>query len=302
MPGILYRPATRRVFLQHSSKAIAAAFLVSPFRAFAGAPARSDRALHLALISDTHVAADPKNEFRKFLPWENLKRVVSQVAETSPDAVIHDGDVARLEGKLEDYQAVEQLLSPLAEKYPLFLGLGNHDDRENFLKVFPPDAKVDQKVAAKHVQVFEHPVLRVIQLDSLLYVNKVAGLLGKAQREWLDRYLARCDMRPTVVFVHHTLGEGDGELLDAEALFRIVQPYQKVKAIIYGHSHEYAYAEHQGIHLVNLPAVGYNFADREPVGWVDAHFNPAGVDLTLKAFGGNRAKDGQTTSLLWRGA
>jgi 3',5'-cyclic AMP phosphodiesterase CpdA len=131
-------------------------------------------------------------------------------------------------------------------------------------------------------------------------VNQVAGLLGKAQREWLDRYLAAADPRPTVLFVHHTLGDGDGELLDADALFRIVRPYAKVKAIFYGHSHQYSFREERGIHLVNLPAVGYNFNDKEPVGWVDASFSPKGVELTLRAFAGNREQDGATTSLAWR--
>jgi hypothetical protein len=51
--------------------------------------------------------------------------------------------------------------------------------------------------------------------------------------------------------------------------------------------------------LVNLPAVGYNFRDEEPVGWVEARFHSKGADLKLRALAGNRADDGKVTSLPW---
>jgi Icc protein len=112
--------------------------------------------------------------------------------------------------------------------------------------------------------------------------------------------LEKSDRRATVIFVHHTLGNGDGDLLDIERLYQVIRPHKKVKAIFYGHSHEYAFSREQGIHLINLPAVGYNFSDKEPVGWVDARFTAEGVDLTLKAFAGNRNGDGKVTSLIWQ--
>ena len=291
---------TRRSFIGNSVKVIGACALVSQASDSVWAAPPSQETLRLAFLSDTHVAADPKFENRKFFPAENLKVAVSQTIAARPQAVFHTGDVARVTGEVEDYQAVKNLLGPLSEQCPTYVGLGNHDNRENFLKVFTPASEARQKVTERLVLVVEYPALRVILLDSILYVNRVAGLLGKAQRTWLDQYLASCDTRPTVLLVHHTLGDQDGELLDVEALYRIVQPYRKVKAIIYGHSHEYAFGEHHGIHLVNLPAVGYNFGDKAPVGWVDARFSPEGVELTLRAFGGNRDSDGKTTSLAWR--
>jgi Icc protein len=300
MPGIYYRPVHRREFLARSAKALAAGALAGNWLASHPGAAGTDDLFHLALLSDTHVAADPTNENRKFRPTDNLKLVVSQILEAHPQAALLNGDAARLTGEVEDYKAVHTLLAPIADQCPIYLSLGNHDNRENFSKVFPAPADLAQKVSEKHVLVVDQPLVRVLVLDSLLYVNKVPGLLGKAQRDWLDKFLAKSDGRPTVLFVHHTLGENDGELLDAEALFRIVRPYAKVKAIFYGHSHEYSYRQHHGIHLVNLPAVGYNFSDKEPVGWVDARFSARGAELTLKAFGGNRAQDGQTTAITWR--
>ncbi len=116
----------------------------------------------------------------------------------------------------------------------------------------------------------EPAVVRLILLDSLAFPHYVPGLLGKQQREWLDSYLTAPSTIPTLLFVHHTLDDGDQALLDFEKLLSIAQKHRQVKAIFYGHSHIYKSDTVQGLHLVNLPAVGYNFRDSAPVGWVQA--------------------------------
>jgi hypothetical protein len=103
-----------------------------------------------------------------------------------------------------------------------------------------------------------------------------------------------------VIFVHHTLDDQDGSLLDSDRLFSIVKPHRKVKAILYGHSHVYRFDTVDGIHLINLPAIGYNFGDTEPVGWVAAHLTAQGGEFKLSAIGGNLERNGKTTSLRWR--
>ncbi len=290
----------RRQFLAGVSKTAVALAMASRVKAAFEEGSISSQSVHLALMSDTHTPADPTTENRKFRPWENLKTVAAQINEARPEAVILNGDAARLTGELDDYAALKQLLGPLAAQAPVYIGMGNHDKRENFLKTFKDSAVANQKVAGKWVLLLERPALRLILLDSLLYSNQVAGLLGKAQRQWLEKFLADSDARPTVLFVHHTLGDGDGDLLDVERLFRLLAPHKKVKAIFYGHSHEFSIRQNEGLHLINIPAVGYNFTDREPVGWIDARFSAKGVELVLKAIGGNREKHNERTSLTWQ--
>ncbi|MGB2806641.1 MAG: metallophosphoesterase, partial [Sedimentisphaerales bacterium] len=210
------------------------------------------------------------------------------------------GDLARLEGKLGDYANLKKLLKPVAQKTPVLMALGNHDNRENFLRIFNTIAGEKQPAASKHVVVFNKPPVRLIILDSLFYVNKVPGLLGRAQRRWLEDYLRKCDDTPTILCFHHSLGDGDGDLLDVPRLFDLVKSIRKVKAILYGHSHEYRYSEFEGIHLINLPATGYNFSDTEPLGWVEARLTAKGGDFTLHVVAGNKDKDGSVKKLVWR--
>src|SRR4030095_1864967 len=242
MPGIFHQPVNRREFLGPSARALALLALSKRAGALGQEATTAGKQVHWALLSDTHVAADSKNEYRKFLPWQNLRTVVPQVIESRPEAIVLNGDAARLTGELADYEAVKQLLAPLAERAPVYIGLGNHDDRDNFFKVFDHPSGNRQKITGKHVLVIERPFMRLILLDSLFYVNKAAGLLGKTQREWLARYLEASDVRPIVVFVHHTLGDGDGDLLDVDWFFRLTRAHKSVKAIIYGHSHKYAFS------------------------------------------------------------
>jgi 3',5'-cyclic AMP phosphodiesterase CpdA len=296
MPGIFYRPLPRRSFLRFS--ALGAAAIATGYHSI-HAGASSDDEFHLALLSDTHIPAEPPNGHRGFDPTANLRQVIPGVVEAKPAGIIINGDAARLEGKPGDYAALKQILEPAAAVSPIFIGLGNHDDRDEFREVFPPAASHAQAINGKHVLVVEHPVVRVLVLDSLLYVNKSAGLLGLNQRNWLAGYLPDRADRPIVLFVHHTLKDGDGDLLDVERLFELLKPHPQVKAVFYGHSHVWETGQRDRVQLINLPAVGYNFRDQDPVGWVDARFRKDQVSLTLHAIAGNRTDDGRQFTVRW---
>jgi 3',5'-cyclic AMP phosphodiesterase CpdA len=298
MPGLFYEPIDRKSFLGGAARMACAGALTQVAPAALAVDGAADQA-HIALLSDTHIPADSNNAYRGFQPVANLRQVIPQLVAARPEAVIINGDAARLKGTRDDYAALKTLLAPVATQAPIYIGLGNHDDRRNFFGIFSDAGTQDAPVSGKHVAIFERGPIRFVVLDSLLYVDKVAGLLGKAQRSWLAEFLETSDDRPHVLFVHHTLGDGDGDLLDVDRLFAIIGKHRKVKALFYGHSHRYAQERRGHIHLINLPAVGYNFNDTQPVGWIDARFSREGCAMVLHAIGGNRDGDGETTSISW---
>ena len=51
--------------------------------------------------------------------------------------------------------------------------------------------------------------------------------------------------------------------------------------------------------VINLPAIGYNFSDEQPVAWVDASFHESGVAMTLRTVAGNQNNNGKTTEVSW---
>ncbi len=278
------------------------AFSLSAFGAGASLLRSASPEMHWALLSDTHIPADPANAYRGFQPVANLKRIVPEIVAAKPQGALICGDVARLEGLPGDYEAIRNILKPVSDAMPLAMALGNHDHRQNFVAAFGGAQAGAQALKNRHVLVVEGPAVRLIVLDSLVEANSTPGFLGKAQRTWLAEYLKASSDLPTLLFVHHTLSDDDGALLDAPRLLDTVRQVRKVKAIFYGHSHNYAYDQWEGIHLVNLPAVGYNFRDSEPVGWVEARLRSEGAALTLRAFGGNQEKNGKSVDLKWRSA
>ena len=297
MPISLDPTMSRRRFIQTTIAAGTGHFLARRGLA-AGEPASAGG--HWVFAADTHVPEDPRNEYRGFRPYDNFKTVVAQFQEARPQGVIIAGDSARLEGTPGDYANVRDLIEPLRSTTPVHICLGNHDDRRNFLAALEDLPGERQPVEGKYVNVVHTNGVRFVLLDSLLYVNRVAGLLGKNQRIWLAQYLKEIDDRPTLLFFHHTLGYEDGDLLDMDRMLAIVRPHKKIKALVFGHSHVYQYDTEAGIHLINLPATGYNFSDDDAVGWVEANVTTEGAELTLHAIGGNTEKDGETTSLAWK--
>ena len=250
-----------------------------------------------AFLSDTHVASDPDNRYRGFYPYRNLQEVTAQIADDLPDGLVITGDLARLRGQAGAYENVRSLLAPVADQRPICLGLGNHDDRDDFLSAFEDSYGGGMTVGHRYVVAENLGPVRLIVLDTLLYINWNPGMLGRGQCAWLQAFLQMCDDTPTILFFHHTPGK---DLLDTRRLFDIIGPMAKVKAIVYGHSHRYRFSEEQGIHLINLPATGYNMSDREPVGWVEARLTTQGGEFRLHAIGGNRENDGRVERLRWR--
>lgn len=299
MAAIFHNPINRRSFIKTSLAAMGAMVTIGVGEGL-GADKNEKAMTRWAFLSDTHAPADVENNYRGFYPYQNLQKVAADIASASPDAAAITGDLARLTGQPGDYANLKTLLSPIAEKTPVFLALGNHDNRQNFSKVFTESSGEKQPVEGKHVIVVKDGPIRVITLDSLLYTDKVPGLLGQAQRQWLEDYLKKCDDTPTILCFHHTLKDGDGDLLDVPRLFRLIKPIRKVKAILYGHSHVYEFSTFKGIHMINLPAVGYNFSDSDPVGWVEANLTAKGGKFTLHALAGNTDDDGSVQRLTWR--
>jgi len=294
-------PPSRRDFLRTLALSAGAALAsgCARFRLPGRRPAKVSR---WALLADTHVSRDPNDQQRGFRINDNCQTVVEQIVEASPEGAVIIGDLARAEGRVDDYRVLQQLIEPMISRMPVALVLGNHDHRDNFFKLFPERIGKPVAVKGKHTFIVEWNDLRFLMLDSLFVVNATAGLLGKTQRQWLERFLDQSDRRPTFLFVHHTLSDEDGALLDTDRFSQIVVPRKQVKAVFYGHTHNYKYDRIKGgLHLINVPAVAYSFRDSEPLGWVDARLTAEGGEFTLRSFASNTSLDGRTTTLDWRG-
>jgi len=196
-------------------------FLKSAAGALSLASARADTSVaRVALLSDTHIAADKNDTYRGFNPFSNLTTVVGQVAQQPFDLAVVNGDLARLTGEVADYGQFASLMKPIVEKTPTLLTMGNHDGREHAEGALTWKGGTVQPVAKKWVTTVEAGPVSLVFLDSLLATNVTPGQLGKAQRTWLANYLDGNASKKIVVFVHHQPDPNDdGALVDAEAFY-----------------------------------------------------------------------------------
>lgn len=290
-------PLTRRDWIQKSLTASFAACAPGWLAAAEKGPET------WVLFSDSHIAADAALQARGITMAENLKRCVNQALalKQKPFGVIVNGDCVYLEGLKEDYATFGELIAPLREaSLPVHCTLGNHDDRKNFMAAFtgPEDVR---PVEGKHVKVLSSATLNWVLLDSLDQTNHTPGLLGETQLGWLDRTLRDLPNKPTVVICHHQYQEVVPEgkkisgLLDGEALFKVLGGHKKVRAYVYGHTHTWEHKQHEatGIHLVNLPPVGYVFDAKRPSGWVLARVEGENLEFELRSLNPNHEEHRQ---------
>lgn len=235
-------------------------------------------ALRWALLADTHVSRDPKTGSGGVKTADSVAQAVEQVQASGVEGTIINGDVAWLEGLVEDYAAAEQLLGSLANHGPLITLPGNHDARGELCKVFS-DPRMDE-LALKVVTVVDAGVLRLVCLDSLWRTDVVTGRLDTAQLTWLDSWLVAHANKPVALFVHHPLNDQQNGLLDAPELLGVLGKHKAAKAVFTAHDHVFSHREQDGLLVVTQPAVGFPFEATVLHGWLEAEFTANGVCLT----------------------
>lgn len=308
-------PISRRRFVAGSLAALGVSVLPR-MRAFALDAGKADPN-RFALLSDTHIAADPATLGRKINMTDQLRQVVAEVLKLSPAPanVLLNGDFAFNTGESADYASGVKLLEPLRKAgMPIHIGLGNHDNRERFLAAVPDEAKRPAPLKdTKHVMVLQTPRANWLILDSLDVTNKTPGLLGGDQLAWLAKTLDANTDKVNLVMVHHnpnppaqTTTQDKSKLpagiIDTAALFDVLSPRKQAKALIYGHSHRWSHEKRDdGLHLVNLPTTAYVFSPEQPSAWTDARLEENGATFELHTLDPKHAWAGQKFELTWRG-
>lgn len=293
-------PLTRRRFLGSVAVAVA-----SP-----GFAKTAETDPHrIALLTDPHIGEKPDTLSRDCNMHDRLKQVAGELTKLDPKpaCVVIDGDLAYQTGTAAEYELFAKLVEPVREAgLPLHLGLGNHDHFGRFAEGLARLRPKDKPVDGKQVLVVELERANLVVLDSYDPKNTVGGLLGPAQLKWLVPALDARKDKPTVVFVHHPLqlepdkgGRYNG-IADSKEFWPLLKDRPWVKAFVFGHTHTWKLAEKDGVHLINLPAIGYPFAKPEVTGWVDAHLVPNGIKLEVRSIDPKHAKHGEKAELTWR--
>jgi len=297
-------PITRRRFIKG---AFAGAAAMSLPRFAWSSPASNVDPDRLVLLSDIHIHASKTTDSHGINMWNNLQSVCDQVLRLDPvpAAVLVNGDCAFNNGHADDYKTFVEGVSRLREAgLPLHLGVGNHDDRDNFWKAVPSDVTREPLMEHRQVLMLPLPNADWYMLDSLDQTAHTPGILGPEQIAWLARSLDKAPNRPAVVMVHHQPNTEEekkiGGLTDTQAFLDVVLPRRQVKAIVFGHTHVWRHFVHEKLHFINLPTTAYVFHHEQPAGWVDAHLGTTELRLQLNALDPTHPQHKELLTFPWR--
>lgn len=258
---------------------------------------------HWVFLSDTHIPGNPNEERHGYNPVKNFIAVRDAVLKLGhkPKGVIVTGDFAFLQGAAEDYRQIVTQVAPYSQNgIPVHVAFGNHDNIDNFYAAFSDLKKEALPVVNKHVAVLETPNVNLFLLDSLYNTNFTSGFLGLEQLRWLNRELNARKDKPALLFAHHNLDNKAGTLMDREEFWDVVKAAKQVKAYIYGHTHVYRQEIKDDVHLINLPALGWEFASgKQPLGWSDVEISGSGIQLTLHTLPSSRSDNGDVRKFEW---
>ena len=193
-------------------------------------------------------------------------------------------------------------LQPLRKAgVPVHMAMGNHDQRANFWKAFSPAEGAKMLVDQRQVSIVPSPRANWFVLDSLDVTNKTPGVCGEKQLAWLSQALDQHAEKPAIVMVHHNPDEREqpSGLVDTAALYAALESRKHVKALFFGHTHNWSVTERKGLHLINLPPTAYVFGEGKPNGWVDVQLLEGGMKLQLHCLDANHALHKKTHDLRW---
>ena len=293
-------PISRRQFITRSLAGLTGALIAT--RLTNARPAPDPH--RFALLADPHINAKLEARDRNANMAGNLTRVVGEVTglNSLPTAVFIVGDLAHQTGEIADYEAFAALLDPVrGAGLPVHLALGNHDHRTRFLLALPPS---QPPVVNRCVAVVRAERANFFILDSLDRTNSVPGRCGESQLHWLTAALDTHPDKPALAIVHHQPDEYYPEkttgLVDAHELLEVLRSHRQVKALIFGHTHDWRVTRQNGLHLINLPPVSYIFTAGRPTGWLDLQLEQNGARLELHASDSTHPEHRQPLLLSWR--
>jgi Icc protein len=200
--------------------------------------------LLIAQVTDIHLGFDPGNadEFNR----QRLDAALAALTRMTPqpDLLLATGDLVD-RGDAESYARVREAFADLP--FPVVYAMGNHDDRANFVSVFPEygDGGFVQYTR-------DHDGLRLVVVDTLEDGRHGGGFCAE-RRAWLSATLAAAPDTPTLIVMHHPPVETGIEWMNTDPreewvanFAAAIAGHDQVRGVICGHLHRSIVAPWEG--------------------------------------------------------
>jgi len=215
-------------------------------------------------MSDTHLfAKNYVSEGKEYNANDLFEASIDKIIQKHNDAqfLLISGDLVD-DGSVESYEHFKNIIENKWDK-PVYLCLGNHDNRENFNKVF---LNSDTDKPYCYSQILPGGEACLITLDTGRF-NRRMGNIDDEQLSWLKSELGKTTL-PIILMLHHPpfmgidLEKFKFQLNNSAELYDIIK-VSNIAAVCAGHLHgAYSYKwEDSPVSIVESSAFGLNFTE-----------------------------------------
>lgn len=216
--------------------------------------------LQVVQLSDTHLFSNPDQELLGLATLDSFTAVLKSLHQLQPhpDVLLLTGDLSQDETQ-QSYEHLRDLIEPLS--IPTYWLPGNHDQYPLMEKILDGGWLSAQKV-------FQRGGWNFILLNSML-PGQVYGKLSAESLMGLEQQLAHLPNHPTLIALHHPPCSIGSHWMDrinlrnAAALFEVLDRYQQVKLVLFGHIHQEFDYIRQGVRYLGCPSTCVQFKPNE---------------------------------------
>ncbi|RKZ48546.1 MAG: 3',5'-cyclic-AMP phosphodiesterase [Gammaproteobacteria bacterium] len=218
-------------------------------------PSNQDYA-ELLQITDTHIFADEKDTFDDVDTRASLKQVLDLARgnDWPVDTILATGDLVH-DARTIAYERLLEVFTSIEE--PVFCLPGNHDSPGLMYELL----NTSNVHTSKSIEI---GAWVIIMLDSFL-LNTHAGQLQQHELDLLGELLEKHQDKHVLVCLHHPPVEIGSDWMDGMRLnnpqefFAVLDRYNHVKAVLWGHIHQEFNAERKGVRLMASPSTCVQF-------------------------------------------
>jgi Icc protein len=212
--------------------------------------------LRILQITDCHLGRDADESLLGLRTLDSLTDVLERAArhEGGFDLVLCSGDMSN-DGTAASYERFIKTARQFIPTTPLAWLPGNHDDPASMKAIRSAAPKTDYLSLGEW---------RIILLNSRVPFEE-RGELPQSELNRLERLLESDPQSPTLIFLHHQLVPVGSAWIDqyvvsnADQFFKIIDRFDNVRAVSWGHVHQEFYRARKGVDLLATPSTCVQF-------------------------------------------
>jgi Icc protein len=219
-------------------------------------PATDPAVVRLVQFTDCHILAEAQDRLKGMNTRASFEAIckTAMANNTDLDLILATGDLSQ-DASTTSYQYLAQQFNEL--QLPIFWLPGNHDDSN----AMHEHLRGERISAAKQVLIGNW---LIVLLDSTIQ-GQTNGNVSPEQIDFLNGCLQEHASRHALVCLHHQAIPSGSEWIDRlglhqpQALIDTIKSYDNVRAVLWGHVHQQAHHQLDGIEWMSTPSTCVQF-------------------------------------------